>query len=92
MVSYVGVTLTFEKQYADLHVTISSKVDDATKSITIKLDTWSESLVHSRVAVRPETRKLPTLKLAFGTKYAVSVVDYQGKSLYDGSFTTFPAD
>jgi hypothetical protein len=88
---YTGATLTFTKQYADLKVTVSPKVDAAKKTVTITLDTWSESLVHSRVAVRPETQELGDLGLAFSTTYTVSVVDYQGKSLYDGSFGTFPA-
>src|SRR5947209_9800805 len=51
----MGLFMTFTRQYADLKVTESFSFDKATNVLTVKLDTWSTSHIHSMIAVRPET-------------------------------------
>src|SRR5438874_1992801 len=54
-----GLFLTFTKQYFDLTADITSHVDNHHHVITIRIDTWSYSTAHSRIAVRPQTTAVP---------------------------------
>jgi hypothetical protein len=67
-------------------------IDDVNKSITVNLDTWSDSEIHSLIAVRPETDSLDAPGLDVdGTTYAVRVLDWKNAELYTGSITTLLA-
>lgn len=76
-----GLFLTFTRTYADLYAGYSIRIDNARNVITVTTDTWSNSTVHSRRAVRPETVKLNPPNLAFDRHYAVVIKNYRGSTL-----------
>jgi hypothetical protein len=82
----VGWKMTFTKNFIDLIADINTRVDERRRTVTITLDTWSYSQVHSRAAVHPETVDLPELdaKTSLNKVYHVTVLDRQHQTLFEG--------
>ena len=90
-VSEMGLFLKFTRQYADLHVTRSTTVDNTTKVITVKLDTWSTGRVHPMIAVHPQEERIDANGTSMGVTYQTRVVDYRGRLLFSGTVRMIPA-
>ncbi len=86
-----GLFMTFTKNYIDLEVTHSEKVDNVRRTLDITLDTWSYNTVHPLVAVRPQTIELSPRDLQLSQQYKVSVRDRKGAVLWTGNIATFLA-
>ena len=80
-----GLFLTFTRAYADLKVTKSVQVDNAKKTITVKLDTWSTSRIHPMIMVSPQTEPLEVQGAQHSTPYAVRIVNWKGGKLWSGT-------
>jgi hypothetical protein len=87
----MGFTLTYTKSYIDLQTTIRTSVNNRSKTITARIDTWSNSRIHPMVAVHPETIDLDVRNYQMGTTYKVVAKDYAGKVLWTGKLTPIPA-
>jgi hypothetical protein len=85
----VGWKMTFTKSYLDLEADIETRVNESTKEVTITLDTWSYSQIHSLAMVRPETVDLTDLdgQTSVGGTYHVTVVDRHHETLFEGDVT-----
>ena len=88
----MGLFITYTKQYADLKVTESFSFDKKSNTLSVKLDTWSTSSIHSLIAVRPQTEPLEPHSVAgMGMRFTVKVVDYKGHQLFTGEIYEIPA-
>ena len=83
----VGFVLTYTKSFIDLQTTITHRTDAKRRTITITLDTWSTSQIHSRVAVRPQDELLGNLEAEVGHTYHVTVEDRHHVVLWSGDVT-----
>lgn len=83
-----GFELRYTKQYVDLQTTIKHTTNNVTRTITITVDTWSRSKIHSMMMVGPQDDDLGLLEAKVGQPYAVKVVDRNGKSLWSGNVNT----
>src|SRR5947207_2756034 len=54
----MGLFITYTRSYADLKVTESFSFDKTKNTLTVKLDTWSQSRIHPMIAVGPQTERL----------------------------------
>ncbi len=79
-----GFVLRYTKNYIDLKTTVSHETNNATHTITIKVDTWSYNTIHPLVAVGPENLDLGLLDAKVGQTYSVKVVDRTEKTLWSG--------
>ena len=86
-----GLTMTYVKNWIDVTFTHSEHVNNSTKVLTITVDTWSTSQIHSRAAVHPETIKLSPANLQLSTNYKVVVVDRHHNTLWTGNIATYLA-
>lgn len=84
---YVGVMLTFTAPYADVQTVVTSRLDEATHTLTLVVDSFSVSEDHPRTLVSPESRELGQQGFQFGNEYTVNVVDYQRRPLWTGTLT-----
>jgi hypothetical protein len=79
------IVLTYVKAYADLKTTTSVHVNQGTNTITIKVDTWSTSQIHSMVKTGPEPLDIDApAGLTPGGTYTVEVVDYHNACIFTG--------
>ena len=76
-----GLSFTYTKNYIDLTFTYRVTVNNRSHVITIKTDTWSNSRVHSRAAVSPQTISLSPSALQIGQAYTVVTTNYRGREL-----------
>jgi hypothetical protein len=86
-----GLTMTFTRQFADLEYSVRTRVNNAAKTLTIYLNTFSPTNVHPRIAVRPETIDLNPENLQSATVYKVKVVDRTGFVLLRTEVATYLA-
>lgn len=90
--AHARIVLTYLKQYADLQTTTSVNLNADTKTITITLDTWSYSQIHSMIKTQPEPLDVdPPAGMVPGQKYKVEVQDRSGKCLFTGEVTYYLA-
>ena len=87
---HYGAEITYMPNYADLTLSLSAAVSGA--NITVHIDTWSRSQIHSRMMVRPMTVPLSVTGrgLHVGTRYHVTVVNHAGAKIWTGSMTPTP--
>ena len=83
-----GFALDYTKAYIDLKSNVSTSTNNATKTVTITLKTWSMSNVHSHVVPQEQTDDLGLLNAKVGETYAVKVVDQANKTLWSGKVAT----
>jgi hypothetical protein len=87
----MGLFLTYTRSYADLKVTETSSFDKKSNTLTVKLDTWSNSRIHPMIAVGPQTEPLEPKGVGMGMRFTVKVVDYKNKQLFKGEIYEIPA-
>ena len=83
-----GFVMTYDKDYIDLTTTVTHETNNTKKTIAITIDTWSYSQVHSMVAEGPQKDDLGLLDANVGEKYAVTVSDRKGHTLWSGNVET----
>jgi hypothetical protein len=89
----MGLFVKFTRTFIDLHVDTKVTVNNAAKTITVKLDTWSHNKTHplTLVALLPQTEPLDESGTQMGVEYKVKVVNYRGATLSTGEVTMMPA-
>lgn len=86
-----GLSITFQRKYADLDYRLSARADNRQKLITIRLDTFSPQTRHLATLTAPQTVALEPSDLQHGIVYKVRVVDRYHHVLYRGEVATFVA-
>ena len=87
----VGLTMTYTLNYVDLTFDHEEKVDNATHTLTITVDSWSYATIHPMIAVRPQTIQLSPKDLQMSTQYKVYVRNRRHEILWQGDIATYLA-
>ncbi|MBK6692803.1 MAG: hypothetical protein IPG50_11420 [Myxococcales bacterium] len=89
---YMGLELTYTKQFPALSTSVRTTVNNTTKVVTVKVDTWTKSVQYTQPVFAPITKQLghPS-RLQMGTRYQARVVDFQGNELWTGEIYPVPA-
>lgn len=84
-----GLIVDVQRRYGDLEVRATPSVDDATRTITVKVETFSKG--PSKRAPRPAADRIG-LGIPIGTRvgatYAIRLVSHKGAVLWSGSVET----
>ena len=84
-----GLFMDYILTYIDLSLNyVNAVVDNVTHTITIVVDSWSDTWNHPLPPVEEQTIELPSEELELSTDYAVEVLDYQYKPIWAGSIQT----
>ena len=83
-----GFVMNYVKDYADLETTVTHTTNNTNHTVTITVDTWSYSQIHSMIAVHAEDDDLGTLGTKVGETYKVTVEDRKHAVLWTGKVAT----
>lgn len=90
----MGLFVRYTRQYIDLKVTQTATFDAATNTLTVKLDTWSNSSTHplTMVALMPEEARVENIGGSpMGMRFKARVVDWRGRELSHTEVYAVPA-
>jgi hypothetical protein len=79
--------MTYRLALFDLKLYYVEEVDNTTQTITIVVDSWSDTPSHP-LPGEDQTIELPSDELELFTDYAVEVLDYQYSPIWTGSIRT----
>jgi hypothetical protein len=90
----MGLFVRYTRLYIDLKVTQTATFDAATNTLTVKLDTWSNSSTHplTMVAMMPEEQRVEDIGGSpMGMCFKARVVDWRGRELSHTEVYAVPA-